>query len=919
MTDTSYLFRADAAYIEGLLQQYRENPESLPADWQRFFEGYFAALGNGAPLPEVIPTEETRRIEKEFGVMLLIAAYRTRGHLYARINPLADYSDWEKKLDEAFPLKEFGLEESDLETVFQAGKQIGIGPATLRDIIAHLRRVYCSTIGVEYRYIRTPEVLKWFEERLEKPENLPRFSPEEKKTILQWLCNATTFERFLHRKFVGQKRFSLEGNEAIIPALYELVETGTALGIEEFVFGMAHRGRLNVLTNIMQKSFHTVFGEFEGKGIATDVFDGDVKYHLGYSSDPEVKGKRIHLSMLPNPSHLEAVDPVATGATRAKMDHLYGGTYDKIVLVLIHGDAAIAGQGVVYETLQMSLLPGYEVGGTIHIVINNQIGFTTGESQARSSYYATDVAKVTLSPVFHVNGEDPEAVVHAMRLAIAFRQAFNRDAFIDVIGYRRHGHNEGDEPRFTQPKMYAAISQRPSPFEVYAQRLIQEGIITEADQKAMEKQRMDFYEEQLEKARREEPEIDAIPRRTWQGIKLYDDYTLEPDPDTRVRKEVLEFIAQQTVRFPEGFTPHPTVRKVYEARYEAVKRGTGLDWGTVEMLAYGSLLLENNPVRLSGQDVERGTFSHRHAVVIDQRTELKHVPLNHLSHRQAPFYIHNSPLSEYAVLGFEYGYALASPHTLVIWEAQFGDFANGAQIIIDQYLAAAKTKWQRLNGITLYLPHGYEGQGPEHSSARPERFLILAAQNNMYICNFTHPANLFHALRRQVRSTTRRPLVIFTPKSLLRHPECVASLSDLTDGTFRPVLPDPEVPPDQAKRLLLCTGKIFYDLVQVRREHNKYDTAIVRIEQLYPFPEEEIRQVLAEHSRIEEFYWVQEEPLNMGYWSFILRKFMEYGLPIPKPIARRESASPATGSYSHHLRQQNYILRKALDIVVERV
>lgn len=916
MTDTAYLFRADPAYIEQLLQAYQQDPQSVPADWQRFFEGYLAAVEGRLLLTS---SPQPGELDKEFGVILLIAAYRNEGHLYARTNPLADYSDQEQRLDAAFPLAKYGLEEADLDTTFQAGKLVGLGPATLRQIIAHLRRVYCSNIGIEYRYIRIPEILRWFEEKLELPENAPTFSPEERKIILQWLCNATTFERFLHRKFVGQKRFSLEGSEAIIPALYELVEKGAQLGIEEFVFGMAHRGRLNVLANIMQKSFHAIFGEFEGKGLATDTFDGDVKYHMGYSSDPFIAGKRVHLSMLPNPSHLEAVDPVATGTTRAKMDHLYGGTHDKIVLVLIHGDAAIAGQGVVYETLQMSLLPGYEVGGTIHIVLNNQIGFTTGESQARSSYYCADVAKVTLSPVFHVNGEDPEAIVHAMRLAIAFRQAFNRDVFIDVIGYRKHGHNEGDEPRFTQPKMYQLISQRPSPFEVYGQRLVQAGLLSEADLKALERARNELYEKQLEKARSEEPEVDTVPRRTWQGIQLYDDTTVEPDPSTHVRKEVLEFIAQQVLRLPEGFTPHPTVRKVYEARAEAVRNGTGLDWGTAEMLAYGSLLLENNPVRLSGQDVERGTFSHRHAVLIDQKTEARHIPLNHLSHRQAPFYIYNSPLSEYAVLGFEYGYALASPHTLVIWEAQFGDFANGAQIIIDQYLSAAKSKWQRLNGLTLYLPHGYEGQGPEHSSARPERFLILAAQNNMYICNFTAPANLFHALRRQVRSSTRRPLVIFTPKSLLRHPECVSTLSELTQGRFQPVLPDPEVAPDQARRLLLCTGKIFYDLLQARREHQRTDTAIVRVEQLYPFPEEELRQVLAEHAHVQELYWVQEEPLNMGYWGFILRKFTEHGLPLPKPIARREASSPATGSYSHHLRQQSYILRRALDIVAERV
>ncbi|MCS7189926.1 MAG: thiamine pyrophosphate-dependent enzyme, partial [Bacteroidia bacterium] len=518
MRDATYLFRASPDYIESLLAEYQRDPASLPPDWQRFFEGYLAGLSGEHPISTAPATE----VEKEFGVMLLIAAYRNEGHLYARINPLADYTDHEKRLDEAFPLSKYGLEEKDLDRVFQAGKRIGLGPATLRDIIAHLRRVYCSSIGIEYRYIRIPQILSWFEERLEKPENAPHFPLQERKKILQWLCNATTFERFLHRKFVGQKRFSLEGNEAIIPALYELVEKGAALGIEEFVFGMAHRGRLNVLANIMQKSFQAIFGEFEGKGIATDTFDGDVKYHMGYSSDPTIEGKRVHLSMLPNPSHLEAVDPVATGATRAKMDHLYGGTHDKIVLVLIHGDAAIAGQGVVYETLQMSLLPGYEVGGTIHIVLNNQIGFTTNEKQARSSYYCTDIAKVTLSPVFHVNGEDPEAVVHAMRLAIAFRQAFNRDVFIDVIGYRRHGHNEGDEPRFTQPIMYKLISQRPSPFEVYGSKLIQEGVISEAGLKEMEQARNELYEHQLAKARAEEPEIDNLPRRTWQGIRLYD-------------------------------------------------------------------------------------------------------------------------------------------------------------------------------------------------------------------------------------------------------------------------------------------------------------------------------------------------------------------------------------------------------------
>ncbi len=909
-----YLFRADPAYIESLWESYLQDPISVPTDWQYFFAGYRAAL-DGTFQP---PTSQGK-VDKEFGVVQLITAYRRQGHLHARTNPLADYTDHEQHLDTVFSIRGFGLEESDLSHTFQAGKLIGLGPAKLKDIITHLRKVYCSSIGLEYRYIPIPQIIAWFENALENLENLPHFSAEEKKKILQWLCNATTFERFLHRKFVGQKRFSLEGTEAIIPGLYELVEQGAKLGIEEFVFGMAHRGRLNVLANIMQKSFHAIFGEFEGKGIASDAFDGDVKYHLGYSSDPQIGGRRIHLSMLPNPSHLEAVDPVATGTTRAKMDHLYGGIHDKIVLALIHGDAAIAGQGVVYETLQLSLLPGYEVGGTVHIVLNNQIGFTTPESQARSGHYSTDVAKVTLSPVFHVNGEDPEAVVHAMRLAIAFRQAFNRDVFIEVIGYRRHGHNEGDEPRFTQPLMYKRIAERPSPFEVYGQKLVYEGVLSTEELRQIEKARNDFYDAQLEKARQEELTIDTIPRRTWQSIQIYDDYTLEENPDTRVSQDLLRFIAKQVNRWPDDLHPHPNIKKAYQGRYESIEKGAGLDWATAEMLAYGSLLLQNNPVRLSGQDVERGTFSHRHAVIVDQETNAKHVPLNHLSHRQALFYIYNSPLSEYAVLGFEYGYSLASPHTLVIWEAQFGDFMNGAQIIIDQYLAAAKSKWNRLSGLVLYLPHGYEGQGPEHSSARPERFLILAAQNNMYICNLTTPANLFHALRRQVRSITRRPLVLFTPKSLLRHPEAVSTLSDLTESGFHEVLLDSQVSPAQARRLIFCTGKIYHDLIGTRREHEKYDTAIIRLEQLYPFPEEAVREALALHEHVEEIYWVQEEPINMGYWGYIMRKFTEHGLPLPKPIARKEAASPATGSFSHHQRQQSYILRRALNLIPERV
>ncbi|MGQ9863799.1 MAG: 2-oxoglutarate dehydrogenase E1 component [Bacteroidia bacterium] len=910
---TPYLFRADPAYIESLWKTYLQSPDSLPIEWRRFFEGYAIGL-------EQAPRKESQEaIHTEFKVLLLIAAYRNSGHLYATTNPLSDYTEHEKVLDQAFALSKFGLSEEDLDKVFEAGNQIHLGrPATLREIIAHLRKIYCSTVGIEYRYIRTPEILTWLEKEIESPEKTPKFSAAEKKRILQNLCNAVSFERFLHRKFVGQKRFSLEGCEGLIPTLDEIVRIGAQHNIEEFVIGMAHRGRLNVLSHILQKSFDTIFGEFEGKGLGDDLFDGDVKYHLGFSSDPIIDGRQLHLSLLPNPSHLEAVDPVTLGATRAKMDYLYGGTHDRICSILIHGEAALACQGVVYETLQLSLLPGYEVGGTLHIVLNNQIGFTTPESQARSSTYATDIAKVTSSPVFHVHGDDPEALVHVARIALRFRQAFNRDVFIEIVGYRKYGHNEGDEPRFTQPLMYKAIAAKKSPYEIYAEKLANEKIITLQEAEQMETRRVALYDEKLEKARTQKDFTpDTTPRRTWWGIRMYDDKELEPQPDTRIKPQILHFIAQQTHKVLDTFTPHPTAKKLYQERLRQVTEGKNIDWGTAEMLAYGTLLIENNPVRLSGQDAERGTFSHRHAVVHDQNTGERYIPLNHLSHQQAPFYVYNSPLSEYGVLGFEYGYALAVPNTLVIWEAQFGDFANGAQVLIDQFISAAKTKWLRLNGITLFLPHGYEGQGPEHSSARPERFLILAAENNMYICNLTTPANLFHILRHQMRSQTRRPLVLFTPKSLLRHPSCVSSLQDFTDTGFQPVLNDPHASP-KAQRLIFCTGKIYYELDAQRKQYNTQDTAILRIERLYPFPLQEIQAILQAYPHAQTYLWVQEEPLNMGYWSYILRKTMEYQLPIPwEVVARKESASPATGSYTRHQRQQEYIIRKALNLAPE--
>lgn len=915
MDNLNFVNTSESIFIEGLYQDYLKNPELVDVSWRRFFEGFelgskhYPKNGKTQTSQVSIPAS-SEQLQKELKVLDLINAYRSRGHLFAKTNPILPGKAYKPTLD----IENFGLDAEDLNKPFFAGCEIGLPNATLKEIIEFLQKTYCGHIGAEFRYIRHPEILQWLQSRMESSQNTPKYSKEEKLFIMKMLGKAHLFEIFLHKKFVGQKRFSLEGGEALIPALEMTLERGAELGIKEFILGMAHRGRLNVLTNIMHKPYELVFGEFQDKGISDEIFDGDVKYHMGFSDDPILgNGLQVHLSMAPNPSHLEAVNPVVLGMTRAKMDELYRGDENAICPILIHGDASIAGQGIVYEVQQMSLLEGYRVGGTVHLIINNQIGFTTDAKDARSSTYCTDIAKVTLSPVFHVNGDDPEAVAFVTKLAMEFRQTFHRDVFIDILCYRKYGHNEGDEPRFTQPIMYNAIDKHPNPWKIYTERLKNEGIVNQQDIENFENEVNQLMQEQFEAAKsREDIQIDSTPRRYWKGIKVYDDEILEPNPDTTVTVEFFKSVADKITKIPEGFQPHKTVAQLYANRKKMVFETNKIDWGMGEIMAYATLLTEGYDVRISGQDVRRGTFSHRHAYIVDVVTNEYYTPLANLS-ETGSFYCYNSLLSEFGVLGFEYGYASSLPYVLTVWEAQFGDFVNGAQIIIDQFLSAAKSKWRRLNGLVMLLPHGYEGQGPEHSSCRYERFLNLCAQNNMYVCNFTTPANLFHALRRQIHSEYRRPLIVATPKSLLRLPQCYSTIEDFTQKGLQEVIDD-NVNPQKVERVLFCTGKIFYDLDKYRKQFQIENIAIVRVEQLYPIPMKEISTVLDKYNKAKEWFWVQEEPENMGAWPFYVRKFRKHALEV---ISRKESASPATGSPKQHISQQNYLIKKALNLPKE--
>jgi len=899
MDKHSYLSNVDGRVIEDYYQQYLNNPQDVGEGWQKFFEGFeFAKNNYGTDAPE--------GFDKEFKVIDLINAYRSRGHLFTKTNPVRTRRQYSPSLD----IENYGLEKADLETVFQAGNEVGIGAAKLKDIIVHLEETYCQSIGIEFMYIRKPEEVAWIREKIEL-KNRAQFNPEAKKHILNKLNQAVVFEQFLHKKFVGQKRFSLEGNEALIPALDAVVEKGSEFGIKEFIVGMAHRGRLNVLANIFNKTYSAIFSEFEGKEYEDNIFDGDVKYHLGYSCDLTAdNGNEVHMTLAPNPSHLEAVAPVVEGITRSKID-TYLKDANKVVPIIIHGDAAVSGQGVVYEVAQMAQLDGYKVGGTLHIVVNNQIGFTTNYLDGRSSTYCTDVAKVTLCPVFHVNGDDVEAVIQTVKLALEYRQKFNKDVYIDILGYRKYGHNEGDEPRFTQPLLYKAIGKHSNPRDIYLDKLIAEGIINKAEEKKHEQQFSAFLQERLDEAKEiEKASVTQFLKRTWKGIEYSDRESFSASPKTGYDKKKLLDLGRKISTLPADKKFIKKTTRLFENRLKQIEEGTNLSWDAGELLAYASLLEEGYPIRFSGQDVERGTFSHRHAVVKVEDSGEEYTPLNNISEKQAPLHIYNSLLSEYAVLGFEYGYGMATPNGLTIWEAQFGDFNNGAQIIMDQFLSAAEDKWRTQNGLVMLLPHGYEGQGAEHSSGRMERFLQLCADNNLQVANCSTPANFFHILRRQLKWKFRKPLIVFTPKSLLRLPKCVSTLDEMATGSFQEVIDD-TAKSETVDTVVFCTGKLYYDLLAKREEIGGADNiALVRIEQLYPLPKTQLKKVLAKYKNAKKHIWAQEEPKNMGAWSSMQRHFTFADLEL---ISLRASGSPATGSSKAHAVRQADIINKVFE------
>lgn len=907
MLNHSYLSNADVDSVEHLYQQYKSDKSSVDESWQRFFEGFDLAYGDlGLNEEENFVVSED--MMKEINVLHLINnGYRTRGHLFTKTNPVRE----RRKYAPDLAIENYGLDKSDLDKTFNAGVEIGIGPAKLKDIIAHCEVTYCQSIGVEFMYITHPERKEWLQKRMESVKNTPNFTIEQKRLTLEKLNEAVAFENFLHTKYVGQKRFSLEGLETLIPALDAAIELGANQGVEEFVIGMAHRGRLNVLANIMQKSYAEIFSEFEGKAYQDAIFEGDVKYHLGYTSLVKTSlGKDVKLNLCPNPSHLESVNPVVQGITRAKIDRVYKGDSSKITPILIHGDAAIAGQGIVYEVIQMAGLEAYNVGGTLHLITNNQIGFTTNYTDGRTSIYCTDVAKTTKCPVFHVNGDDVEALIYTIKLALEYQHTFSTDVFIDILGYRKYGHNEGDEPRFTQPTLYKAIAKHPNPREIYSKKLLEHGSIEANLAKNMEKDFKAILQKNLDYVRNNvKPKNNNIPKNLWSKLKIGTKQDFEISAKTAVSQTLLNKVANAITEIPKNHLPIKKVEKLYADRKQMTKDGV-FDWAMGELLAYGTLAEEGHPVRMSGQDVERGTFSHRHAVIKTENGDGEYMPINHISEKQAKVEIYNSLLSEFAVLGFEYGYSMSMPFGLTIWEAQFGDFANGAQVIIDQYIASGETKWGRFSGLTMLLPHGYEGQGPEHSSARLERYLQLCAMANMQVLNVTSPANLFHAMRRQIHRDFRKPLVIMSPKSLLRHPLCVSKTEEFTKGAFEEVMDDAFVDAKKVKKVNFCSGKIYYDLLEKQQADNRKDVAIVRIEQLYPMPETKMQAIFDKYQNA-EFSWVQEEPKNMGAWMHVLR----YDWPKPlKGNTRKSSASPATGYASVHKQEQQAIVDEAFNV-----
>ena len=896
MDKFSFLGALHTGMIEQMYDKFVQDPQSIEEEWSNFFQGFDFAK-------EVYSEEDIPQVfQKEFKVINLIDAYRKSGHLFTKTNPVRERRKYTPTLD----FKNFGLEESDLEVEFQAGEQVGIGPSTLKVIIAHLEKVYCQSIGVEYMYIRDSKEIEWIKNKLHKNSNTPKFDASQKKHILHKLNQAVAFENFLHKKFVGQKRFSLEGAESLIPALDALVEHSSELGVEEFVMGMSHRGRLNVLANIFNKTYKEIFSEFEGKLYEDNNISGDVKYHLGFTSMQKCSnGNNIKLNLTPNPSHLEAVDPVVEGITRAKLDGKYGGDVKKILPILLHGDAALAGQGVVYEVIQMAQLDGYQTGGTIHIAVNNQVGFTTNYLDARSSTYCTDVAKVTLSPVLHVNGDDVEAVVHTLKLAVEYRQKYHKDIFIDLLCYRKYGHNEGDEPRFTQPKLYEAISKHKNPREIYKEKLMSEGVVEAGIATELEKDFQDLLQDRFAKAKEiKKAKITRFLKEEWSDIKRTFTADFKGSNATNIGKKKLKELAKYLYDVPQADKLFKKTRKLLADRKKMVEESDSLDWAMGELLAYASLLDEGHDIRLSGQDVERGTFSHRHAILKVEQSEEEVCPLNNIS-TTANFEAYNSLLSEYGVLGFDYGYSISTPNTLTIWEAQFGDFSNGAQIIFDQFISCSEDKWKVMSGLVMLLPHGYEGQGAEHSSARLERYLQMCAKYNMQIVNCTTPANFYHALRRQLKREYRKPLLVFTPKSLLRHPKCVSSISDLADGKFEGIIDD-TITSKSVDKLVLCSGKIYYELLERREQEKSENIALVRLEQLFPFDKQGIKELIEKYNA-KEVIWVQEEPQNMGAWTFIMSELRTVNIDV---IAREASAATATGSSKTSTAEQNELINK---------
>ena len=904
MDKFSFLNAAHTGYIADLYDKYLQNPDIVEPSWRSFFQGYDLANENFSFTDDSEVSEEIpQSVRKEFLVVDLINGYRTRGHLFTKTNPVRDRRKYTPTLD----IENFGLSKSDLDSTFNAGEIVGIGPKKLSEIIVHLERTYCDSIGVEYMYMRNPEKLTWWKDRLIENDNHPNYTQDAKKYILSKLNQAVTFESFLQTKYVGQKRFSLEGGEALIPGIsVALRNAAEVYGVEECVLGMAHRGRLNTLVNIFKKPVRDLFSEFEGKDFEDTNIDGDVKYHLGLTLSKTFRnGKQIKMNLVPNPSHLETVAAVAEGITRAKIDRKYNGDESKILPIIVHGDAAIAGQGIAYEVTQMAKLNGYKTGGTIHIVVNNQIGFTTNYLDARSSTYCTDVAKVTLSPVLHVNADDTEAVCHAMEMALDFRMKFKTDVFIDLLGYRKYGHNEGDEPRFTQPKLYKAISKHKNVKDLYVAQLLEENII---NSEYLQKVTTDFKElletEFNESKKVKTSKVKEFMQSTWKGFERQHLASMLQTEDTTYSVDKLKHIAKVVSTVPENVQFVRKAERILQGRAKMVFDTNTLDWGMAENLAYGSLLEEGFNVRISGQDVERGTFSHRHAILRDEISEERINLLNNNPNNSGKMTIYNSLLSEYGVLGFDYGYAMANPNTLTIWEAQFGDFSNGAQIMFDQYISAAEDKWKMQNGIVVLLPHGYEGQGSEHSSARIERYLQLCAEDNMTVANCTTPGNFYHLLRRQMKRNYRKPLIVFTPKSLLRHPKAVNSIEDLATGEFQEVIED-SLTPSKETKLVFCMGKFYYDLLAEREILEREDVALVRIEQLFPLHLEKIQRVIDRYPSVKEYIWAQEEPRNMGAWSFMLERLELVKLNVR---SRKYYAVPAAGSSTRFKKRHKAVI-----------